>query len=109
MYIRLASVGSFGRYVMYTGEEFQEGISLTYMDEVVKFKKVRWLRLLYMVLGSVVCLQFECADVTRYELIAYACQRALAAYWSWLVGYDNHRSQVVHQGSKHVCNGTTFC
>ncbi|WIA41540.1 hypothetical protein OEZ86_008910 [Tetradesmus obliquus] len=39
MYIRLASVGSFGRYVMYTGEEFQEGISLTYMDEVVKFKK----------------------------------------------------------------------
>jgi hypothetical protein len=40
MYIRLASVGSFGRYVMYTGEEFQEGISLTYMDEVVKFKKV---------------------------------------------------------------------
>jgi hypothetical protein len=41
MYIRLASVGSFGRYVMYTGEEFQEGISLTYMDEVVKFKKVR--------------------------------------------------------------------
>jgi hypothetical protein len=40
MYIRLASVGSFGRYVMYTGDEFQEGISLTYMDEVVKFKKV---------------------------------------------------------------------
>jgi hypothetical protein len=46
MYIRLASVGSFGRYVMYTGEDFQEGISLTYMDEVVKFKKVgRQLRL----------------------------------------------------------------
>ena len=42
MYIRLASVGSFGRYVMYTGAEFQEGVSLTYMDEVVKFKKVRF-------------------------------------------------------------------
>jgi hypothetical protein len=41
MYIRLASVGSLGRYVMYTGEDFQEGVSLTYMDEVIKFKKVR--------------------------------------------------------------------
>jgi hypothetical protein len=41
MYIRLASVGCLGRYVMYTGEEFQEGVSLTYMDEVIKFRKVR--------------------------------------------------------------------
>jgi hypothetical protein len=41
MYIRLASVGCLGRYVMYTGEDFQEGVSLTYMDEVIKFRKVR--------------------------------------------------------------------
>uniref|UniRef100_A0A383WC27 Glycosyltransferase 2-like domain-containing protein n=1 Tax=Tetradesmus obliquus TaxID=3088 RepID=A0A383WC27_TETOB len=39
LYIRLATVGSLGRYVMYTGDEFQEGVSLTYMDEVIKFKK----------------------------------------------------------------------
>jgi hypothetical protein len=41
LYIRLATVGSLGRYVMYTGDDFQEGVSLTYMDEVIKFKKVR--------------------------------------------------------------------
>jgi hypothetical protein len=39
LYIRLASINEFGRYVMYTGDEFQEGVSLAYMDEVIKFRK----------------------------------------------------------------------
>ncbi|KAF8057139.1 hypothetical protein HT031_006148 [Scenedesmus sp. PABB004] len=71
MYIRLANIGAFGRYVMYTdtqatgagagrarvrraargaarrrrgpparaGDEFQEGVSLTYMDEVIKARR----------------------------------------------------------------------
>jgi hypothetical protein len=39
LYIRLASINEFGRYVMYTGDEFQEGVSLSYSDEVIKFRK----------------------------------------------------------------------
>jgi hypothetical protein len=39
MFIRLASINQFGRYVMYTGSGFQEGVSLTYSDEIIKFKK----------------------------------------------------------------------
>jgi hypothetical protein len=39
LYIRLASINEFGRYDMYTGDEFQEGVSLAYVDEVIKFRK----------------------------------------------------------------------
>ena len=39
MCIRLGNHGMFGRYVMYTGDDFQEGVSLSYMDEIIKFKK----------------------------------------------------------------------
>lgn len=39
LFIRLASISEFGRYVMYTGNDFQEGVSLAYIDEVIKFRK----------------------------------------------------------------------
>jgi hypothetical protein len=39
LFIRLASINEFGRYVMYTGAGFQEGVSLSYIDEVIKFRK----------------------------------------------------------------------
>eukprot|EP00877_Chromochloris_zofingiensis_P006822 jgi/Chrzof1/2393/Cz11g13140.t1 len=39
LYIRLAGNNMFGRYVMYTGDDFQEGVSLTYIDEVIKWRK----------------------------------------------------------------------
>lgn len=39
LFLRFATKGLYGRYVMYTGPEFQEGVSLTFKDEVIKFKK----------------------------------------------------------------------
>lgn len=39
LFIRLACTNKFGRYITYTGNEFQEGISLSYIDEVIKMKK----------------------------------------------------------------------
>jgi hypothetical protein len=38
-FIRLANNNKFGRYITYTGTSFQEGISLTYIDEIIKMKK----------------------------------------------------------------------
>lgn len=37
--IRLCSINKFGRYVMYTGDGFKEGVSLTYIDELMRLKK----------------------------------------------------------------------
>eukprot|EP00877_Chromochloris_zofingiensis_P011428 jgi/Chrzof1/6539/Cz19g00110.t1 len=39
LFIRLANNNLSGRYVMYTGEDFQEGVSLTYIDEIIKWRK----------------------------------------------------------------------
>ena len=39
MFMRLASNNLFGRYVTYTGNGFEEGVSLTYIDEVIKIQK----------------------------------------------------------------------
>lgn len=38
-FIRLAQNNKFGRYVTYTGTDFQEGVALSYIDEVIKMKK----------------------------------------------------------------------
>jgi hypothetical protein len=39
VYLRLSLINEYGRFVMYTGNDFQEGVSLTYIDEVIKFRK----------------------------------------------------------------------
>ena len=39
MFIKLVNGGYIGRYISYTGEEFKEGVSLSYIDEVGKFNK----------------------------------------------------------------------
>jgi hypothetical protein len=41
-FLKLARGGRFGRFVMYTGSEFREGVSLTFVDEIVKFKKFKY-------------------------------------------------------------------
>jgi len=37
--LRFQSAGYYGRYISYTGKDFKEGISPTYCDEIVRFKK----------------------------------------------------------------------
>lgn len=37
--LRFQMKGYFGRYISYTGKEFKEGVSPTYCDEIVRFKK----------------------------------------------------------------------
>ena len=37
--LRFQSKGHYGRYITYTGVEFMEGVSPTYCDEIVRFKK----------------------------------------------------------------------
>jgi hypothetical protein len=37
--LRFQSKGYYGRYITYTGKEFKEGVSPTYCDEIVRFKK----------------------------------------------------------------------
>lgn len=37
--LRLQMKGYFGRYIAYTGKNFKEGVSPTYCDEIVRFKK----------------------------------------------------------------------
>lgn len=39
MSMRLQSQGYCGRYIMYTGTEFQEGVSISVFDEIIKLKK----------------------------------------------------------------------
>lgn len=39
LFLRLAYAGYHGRFVMYTGPEFQEGVSTTFIDEVRKFQR----------------------------------------------------------------------
>lgn len=39
LFIKLANEGKFGRFVMYTGPEFKEGVSLSFDDEVIKYKR----------------------------------------------------------------------
>ena len=39
VYLRLSLINEYGRFVMYTGNDFQEGVSLTFIDEVIKFRK----------------------------------------------------------------------
>lgn len=39
LFLRLAMRGKYGRYVIYTGPDFQEGVSLTFRDEITKFRK----------------------------------------------------------------------
>jgi hypothetical protein len=37
--LRFQSAGYYGRYISYTGKDFMEGVSPTYCDEIVRFKK----------------------------------------------------------------------
>jgi hypothetical protein len=37
--LRFQSAGYYGRYISYTGKDFKEGVSPTYCDEIVRFKK----------------------------------------------------------------------
>jgi hypothetical protein len=39
MSLRLQSSGYVGRYIMYTGTDFREGVSISVFDEMVKLKK----------------------------------------------------------------------
>ena len=39
LFMRFAAIGKFGRYIRYTGGGFQEGVSLSFIDEVIKMKK----------------------------------------------------------------------
>ncbi len=39
LFMSLATIGKFGRYVTYTGSEFQEGVSLNFSSEILKFQK----------------------------------------------------------------------
>jgi cellulose synthase/poly-beta-1,6-N-acetylglucosamine synthase-like glycosyltransferase len=39
MFLRLASAGYHGRFVMYTGSDFKEGVSTRFIDEVRKFQR----------------------------------------------------------------------
>jgi cellulose synthase/poly-beta-1,6-N-acetylglucosamine synthase-like glycosyltransferase len=38
--MRLQSAGYIGRYALYTGDGFQEGVSVTVHDEIKKLKKI---------------------------------------------------------------------
>ncbi len=37
--LRFQIAGYYGRYISYTGNDFKEGVSPTYCDEIVRFKK----------------------------------------------------------------------
>lgn len=39
LFIKLANQGKFGRFVLYTGPNFKEGVSLSFDDEIIKYKR----------------------------------------------------------------------